>query len=77
MKLFKNDRFPVLFVTLYLIIYTSLSYLKVYEHLIPLMFFLSPLFVIWMVYSVLKYGKPARDLKEGEEFGYSDLDDKK
>jgi hypothetical protein len=28
-----------------------------------------------MVYSVLKFGKPARELKEGEEFGYSDLDD--
>jgi hypothetical protein len=69
----KDDRVPIIIVSLYLIFYTISPYLGIPFHFILLMFSLSPLFLIWMVYSILKYGKPSgKKLKDGEEFGYAD-----
>jgi len=38
-----------------------------------LLFAISPVLVVWMVYSVLRYGTYiGRELKPGEEWGYED-----
>lgn len=72
MHIFKNDRPPIIVVTCFLFIYTALAFLNPGSSAVATMFILSPFMLIWLVYSVLKFGKPPRELKEGEEFGYSD-----
>ncbi|HEY8400128.1 MAG TPA: hypothetical protein VIK89_02640 [Cytophagaceae bacterium] len=70
----KSDKFPIIVVSLYLLLYTISPYLNIPVKIIYLMFALSPLLLIWMVYSILKFGKyNGRALREGEEWGYSDL----
>ncbi|MEX6687860.1 hypothetical protein QTN47_10165 [Danxiaibacter flavus] len=51
----KNHKFATIFVTLYLVIFTVLTQLNAPLWLIGLMYVLSPLLVIWMVITVLKY----------------------
>ena len=39
------------------------------------LFFLSPFLLIWIAYSILKYGKfEGKELKDNEEWGYADKD---
>ncbi|MDB5119279.1 MAG: hypothetical protein JWN56_497 [Sphingobacteriales bacterium] len=39
------------------------------------MFLFSPLVVLYMVYSVIRYGKyTGKELMENEEWGYEDMD---
>ncbi len=51
----KNHKFATFFVTLYLVIFTVLTQLNVPLWVIGLMYLLSPVLVIWMVITVLKY----------------------
>jgi hypothetical protein len=51
----KNHKFATIFVTFYLVIFTVLTHLNIPLWLIGLMYCLSPLLVIWMVITVLKY----------------------
>lgn len=69
----RSPRFVVIFVTAYLVVYTMLFHAGASFNILGTMFLLSPVLVIWMVYTVLKYGKfEGKELKEGEEWGYSD-----
>lgn len=69
----RNYKFATAFVTIYLVVYTVLHNIAVSFDVISTMFFLSPLLVIWMVYTILKYGKyEGRELEENEEWGYAD-----
>jgi hypothetical protein len=69
----KNPGFIVGFVSLYLVVYTVMFQAGGDINILMTMFILSPFLVIWMVYVVLKYGKyKGRELKEDEEWGYSD-----
>lgn len=69
----KNSSFSVIAVTTYLIIYCVLLQIEYTQWLAFRMFLFSPFLVIWMVYTVLKYGVYAgRELAEGEEYGYQD-----
>lgn len=69
----RNYKFATAFVTIYLAVYTVLHNIAVSFDVISTMFFLSPLLVIWMVYTILKYGKyEGRELEENEEWGYAD-----
>jgi hypothetical protein len=59
-------KFPVIFSTLYLFIYSLLPFWEGVEAVVGALFFLSPFLVIWLVISVLKDGKPSgKTLEEG------------
>jgi membrane protein implicated in regulation of membrane protease activity len=51
---------PILLATLYLLIYTLVSFIPGLPALAVLLFSLSPIVVIWMVYRVLKDGEPSQ-----------------
>ncbi|SHN36941.1 hypothetical protein [Chitinophaga sp. CF418] len=69
----RNSTFSVIAVTAYLLSYCILLQIEQTQWLAVRMFLISPLLVIWMVYTVLKYGVyTGRELAEGEEYGYQD-----
>lgn len=69
----KSHKIPVILVSLYLLVFTILSRLDTSIDLMVLLFAISPILVIWMVYSVLKYGTySGKELQPGEEWGYED-----
>jgi hypothetical protein len=47
------------FVTFYAMLFQAAIYLELPENIIFTMFFLSPFLVLYMVYVILKYGKPS------------------
>lgn len=58
----KSIKYPIIIATAYLVIYTVLIsvHMEWTLRLGLFLFSLSPFPVIWMVYSVLKYGKPSK-----------------
>jgi len=69
----KNETIPVIVVNAILVLYLFLIAAGSSSFLIELIFLLSPVLVIWMVYSVLKKGVyTGRELEKDEEYGYSD-----
>lgn len=69
----RNHKFSTIFVTAYLVVYTILFQLNASFDVLAVMFLLSPFLVIWMAYTILKYGKyEGRELEENEEWGYQD-----
>lgn len=52
----RNHRFATAFVTLYLVVYTILHQAGADLRILAWMFVFSPALVIWMVYTILKYG---------------------
>ena len=62
----------ITFATLYLVLFTTATYVDIPLDIILFMFFLSPFAVIGMVYTVLKYGEPSKD--HFDEKFYDDLD---
>ena len=70
----KNYKFSVIFVTIYLIVFTIVGRAGAEPEVLFLMFSISPFLIVWMVYSVLKYGKyTGKDLSDKEEWGYEDV----
>ena len=67
----KGIRFPVYFVTACLVLYTMLHQAGVSLLILFPMFGLSPFMVIWMVYQVLKKGKPSN--KTFDDQFYDDM----
>lgn len=68
----KKPVFVTIAVTLYLVIYTLLFQLGASFNLLGILFMLSPFLVIWMVYTVLRFGKfEGKELDE-DEWGYCD-----
>lgn len=65
--------FAVATTTTYLLVYCILLQIESLQQLGIGMFTLSPVVLIWMVYSVLRYGRyTGRELEAGEEFGYEE-----
>ncbi|KIC90585.1 hypothetical protein [Flavihumibacter sp. ZG627] len=59
--------------TLYLLVYIILYVLGAGSGLVTILFTLSPLVVLWLVFTVLKDDSvPVRELEDGEEWGYAD-----
>lgn len=73
-KLFlHNHKFATILVTVYLVVYTILHQLGASLLLLSSMFALSPFLVVWMAYTILRFGKfEGKELEEDEEWGYSD-----
>jgi hypothetical protein len=66
---------PISFVTIFLVVYTILAYTSGYGSAVMLMFVLSPFLVIWMVYRVLRDGKPSG--RAFNDYFYDDVDYKR
>jgi len=71
----KHEYIVIGAVSLILIFYTALAVWGIFPGLVLMLFSLSPVLVIWMVWVVLKHGTyNGPELKEGEEFAYADWD---
>ena len=63
-------RFPIIAVTLFMLIYNALPFLGASQDLIIALFIISPFAVIWMVYRILKDGSPSS--KTWDDYFYED-----
>lgn len=71
----KNPIFAILTVTAYLAFFAVITRLLPVLPLLFIMYAISPLLVIWMVYTVIRYGRyNGKELREGQEWGYEDVD---
>jgi len=68
----KKPTIVIFLATLYVLLFHSSPFMGIPDELIIAMFILSPFIVIYMVYVVLKYGKPSAHTFE-EKF-YDDYD---
>ena len=68
----RNDLFAVYFVSFYLLVYVILLHIASAVGFAFMMFALSPFFVLWMVYTVLRHGKYTGPELGNKEFGYQD-----
>ena len=70
----RNHKFSIFLVTLYLLVFVIAGRLGTP---LPVMFFMfsaSPFLILWMVYTVIRYGKHSgKDLKPNEEWAYGDV----
>lgn len=55
----KKPAIVIAFATLYVLLFHSSPFIGIPDELIIAMFILSPFIVVYMVYVVLKYGKPS------------------
>jgi len=68
--MFKKDIVAITITTLYLIVYCELLQFKATEDVAMIMLLLSPVIIVWMVYTALKHGRyTGRELGK-DEFGY-------
>jgi hypothetical protein len=59
--------------TCYLTIYVILLSVEKYWDIAFSMFLFSPVVVIWLVYTIVRYGKyTGKELEAGQEYGYED-----
>jgi hypothetical protein len=68
----KNPIFVALFVTAYLAVYTALTQFAPMFNIAFAMFLFGPLLILWLVYTVLRFGSYAEKGLDKEEFGYQD-----
>jgi hypothetical protein len=69
----KKTTAVIAFATLYLVVFQLAPFIRLSDEIIIAMFILSPFVVIYMVYIVLKYGKPSQhtfDEKFYEDHNY-------
>ena len=71
----KKPAIVIAFATLFVIFYNASPYINIPDEVIIAMFILSPVIMIYMVYVILKYGKPSKHTFE-ERF-YDDYDYKR
>jgi len=71
----RNPAFATTVVTGYLALYYILFYTGASESVITAMFACSPILMVWMAITIIKYGKyTGKELREHEEWGYEDRD---
>ncbi len=69
----KNPAFAITAVSLYLLVYVVLAQLQFSASVLVSIFSFSPVIVIWMVYTVIRFGSySGKELQDGEEWGYED-----
>ncbi len=70
----RKEIFALWFVTTYLLAYTIIAFLEISVSVVFILFALSPLLVLWLVFAVLKSkATPPLPLKDMEEWGYQDV----
>ena len=62
----KNYRFATVFATLFLVVYTILHFLGAPVLLLSILFIVSPLLIVWMVYTVIRYAPYNRKERDDE-----------
>jgi hypothetical protein len=68
-----KEKLPVFIVSSLLVLQCILVFYTPNSKLINIISFLSPLFMIWMAFSILHFGKYCgEDLSADDEFGYAD-----
>ncbi len=71
----KAEWIPVLFVSVVLVVYLVMEFLNLSPAITHFTFSLSPLLIVWLVFSIIRYGdKNVRELKSDEEWGYADME---
>lgn len=66
--------FAVLFSSLYFLVYLLVLQLAYYQ-LTWSLFLFSPFIILYVAYSVIRYGKySGKELEDDEEWGYEDFD---
>jgi len=69
----KKPFFAVTVVSIILLVYCILINFNVLLSLVYLIFFLSPFLLLWMMYTIIRFGiYKGKDLNENEEWGYQD-----
>jgi hypothetical protein len=69
----KSEQIPVIIVSSLLLVYTMLVLFDLAPFITGIIFILSPFLVIWLVYSVIRYGEYKNaELQPDEEWGYAD-----
>ena len=69
----RKEKIPVFIVSGLLLLQCWLVFYAPNSRLINIISFLSPLFILWMVYGILRFGKyMGKDLSANDEFGYAD-----
>jgi membrane protein implicated in regulation of membrane protease activity len=72
MAMLKNTRFALWFVTIFLLVYTVGASMGMSPTVVTVMFLLSPFLVLWLVYTVLRFGTPSG--RTFDEYFYDDTD---
>jgi len=71
--MFKKPNIAVIVVSTILFAYCVLINFNISLPVAYFIFCISPVLLIWMVYSVIRHGKyEGRELKDSEEWGYQD-----
>jgi hypothetical protein len=71
--MFTKPAFAVVVVSLILLIYCVLINADSTLPIAYFIFAISPFLLLWMVYTIIRYGiYKGQELKEGEEWGYED-----
>lgn len=68
----KKDTFSVYVTTLFLVLYTLIAYTELSYRLVFLLFTVSPLLILWMVYRVLT--SPDEPTRTFTDYFYMDAD---
>ena len=69
----KHDMIAVLTVSALLLLYTVFASLELYLEFVFLAVGMSPLFIIWMVWAVIRHGEyNGPELRGEQEYGYLD-----
>ena len=71
----RNPMISIFAVSLYLLVYAVIASFTNQFQVALIMFVFSPLLIVWMVYTVLRYGKPSG--KRFDEHFYEDFEYKK
>lgn len=73
----KHPNHMAVFASLYLLVYVLFIQLGLFTNLVYVMFFLSPVIVLALAWSVLRYGQyDDKDFTNEQEWGYHDRPDK-
>ncbi len=68
-----KEKLPVFIVSCLLLLQCWLVFYAPDSKLINIISFLSPLFMLWMAFSILRHGKyQGKDFTAEDEFGYAD-----
>ncbi len=69
----KHPYYTAIFATLYLLVFVLILQFKAWTNLIDLLFFLSPLIVLALVWSILRHSNyRGQELSKDEQWGYQD-----
>jgi hypothetical protein len=68
----RHERIPVIIVSGLLLLYILLVVTSSLPVITGIIFSVSPLLVVWLAYNVIRFGKPVKELKDRDEWGYSD-----